>query len=413
MQTFYANDTITPLVITPRPANKFEAGRGKVVPEKYSWFIMLVISVFVAFIAFIYFKGGSFFAGLCISLFGLLFFYLSIITFLRFRISRQVAAIMKREAKAIHNISGPQLSIPPALAESQIASPFQLDVYEQNELPDPVCTKNDIVTPEKNIFNVAPYRILYFYNFFASNGDYSKISTMSGWRRHGTVYFLGSPHDIAINNTYSFAISKIVKSALITNNVDLEKRLANGAEQPIPPKTKGLMIDAFFSGAYPTHTFLCTDGIWQKAVELLFEKTDVALIDASDYNPERKGLIWEISQIINHIATEKFVVLINEKTDIVSLGNEFKNAWNHMSSHSPNNREKAGPVRFVLMQKPELPDDESGENSYEPDPDYKMPKEPGLRDIGRSMKVSLLNKYHQETVANDKIFAMLMDDDRN
>jgi hypothetical protein len=46
--------------------------------------------------------------------------------------------------------------------------PFQLDVYEQNELPDHSYTLNLSLTEEKNIFNYKPLRIFYFFNFYRS-----------------------------------------------------------------------------------------------------------------------------------------------------------------------------------------------------------------------------------------------------
>ena len=59
MQTFYANDTITPLQITP--CNDSEAQQGKVinVPEKYSWLAMLAVSIFVSCIAFFFFESDQ------------------------------------------------------------------------------------------------------------------------------------------------------------------------------------------------------------------------------------------------------------------------------------------------------------------------------------------------------------------
>ncbi|MEP6951941.1 MAG: hypothetical protein ABI863_21810, partial [Ginsengibacter sp.] len=123
--------------------------------------------------------------------------------------------------------------------------------------------------------------------------------------------------------------------------------------KPLPPKTKGLLTENYFTGAYPANVFLCTDTIWQQCVALLFNRTDFAIIDACDYTTERAGLQWEIGQIINHIATENFVVIINNKTDIVALGESFRNAWKQMQSTSPNNKDNAAPLRFIFYQKPD------------------------------------------------------------
>ena len=110
---------------------------------------------------------------------------------------------------------------------------------------------------------------------------------------------------------------------LLTTSEKLAETMDKVSEKPLPPKPKGLMTENYFTGAYPSNVFYCTDAIWQQCVALLFAKTDVSIIDARDFTNERAGLQWEIGQIINHIATEDFVVLINSKTDLVALGEFF------------------------------------------------------------------------------------------
>jgi len=256
-------------------------------------------------------------------------------------------------------------------------------VYEQNELPDHSYTLNPNLTDEKNIFNRKPLRIFYFFNFYSSGSLLNKTS--GGFQRHGPVFFLGSPQDIGFSKLWNmFSIKKIVRQLLITTPEKLAEVMDKVSEKPLPPKTKGLMTENYFTGAYPSNVFYCTDAIWQQCVELLFAKTDFSIIDASDYTNERAGLQWEIGQIINHIATEDFVVLINSKTDLVALGESFKNSWKQMNAASPNNREHPQPVRFIFHQRPD-------------------------RAIGKKEHTNIFYEaYHQEALSNDNIIALLL-----
>ena len=261
--------------------------------------------------------------------------------------------------------------------------PFQLDVYEQNELPDHDYQLNKNLTEEKNIFNCAPLRIFYFFNFYSGNSLINKTS--GGFQRHGPVFFLGSPQDIGFVKLWDmFSIKKIMQELLITTPEKLSEAINKISAKPLPPKTKGLMTENYLTGAYPSNAFYCTDAIWKQCVALLFAKTDFSIIDANDYTKERAGLQWEIGQIINHIATEDFVVLINGRTDIVALGESFRNSWKYMHENSPNNRQHCGPVRFIFTQ---LVDHTIDKNDH--------------------INI-LLEQFHQQALSNDKIIAFML-----
>jgi hypothetical protein len=175
-----------------------------------------------------------------------------------------------------------------------------------------------------------------------------------------------------------------MRQLLLTTPEKLTAAMNDVSYKPIPPKTKGLMTENYFTGAYASNVFYCTDAIWQYCVALLFDKTDFSIIDACDYTKERAGLQWEIGQIINHIATENFVVLINSKTDIVALGESFKNSWKKINATSPNNRVHAEPVRFIFYQRPD-------------------------RAQGKKEHTNILYEaYHQQALSNDRIIAFML-----
>ena len=377
MKTFYENDTITPITqehITEQEAKHEE---GKEIKNKY-------VSFFVFLAAILFLGGIGYFTQSWITLFfAALFALVFILANIQSLIQRRVARMMNTHIDAIQQKATAETVQDPQPEKPLTVPPFQLDVYEQNELPQHSYTLNTNLTEEKNIFNCEPLRIFYFFNFYSSGSLLNKTS--GGFQRHGSVFFLGSPQDISFNKFRNmFSIQKIVRQLLITTPQKLAEAMDKISEKPLPPKTKGLMTENYFTGAYPSNVFYCTDAIWQQCVALLFAKTDFSIIDASDYTNERAGLQWEIGQIINHIATEDFVVLINGKTDIVALGESFKNSWKQMNASSPNNREHTLPVRFIFHQEPD-------------------------RSMGEATHTNMLYEvYHQQALSNDRIIAFML-----
>ena len=200
---------------------------------------------------------------------------------------------------------------------------------------------------------MAPLPLFYFFNFYSTRSLLNKTS--GGFQRHGPVFYLDSPADIGFSKLWQmFSITKIMKKLLLNSPEQLHESIDKCSVTPLPPKTKGLLAENYLTGAYPSNTFYCTDLIWQQCVSILFSKTKFAIIDACDYTSERAGLQWEIGQIlINHIATNRFVVFINAKTDINALGSSFRKCWNEMNADSPNNIKNPLPLRFIFSQLPD------------------------------------------------------------
>jgi hypothetical protein len=380
MKTFYENDIIMPVAqerLTQEEARQQE-GRG--IKNKFVSFL-LFFGVVIFFAAIGYLTSSN--AELVVASILALLLALGLIQTL---IQRKVANMMNTKINASQqktDSTATDIEPSPRLTQPFISPPFQLDVYEQNELPDHLYPLNPALTEEKNIFNRKPLRIFYFFNFYSSGSLINKTS--GGFQRHGPVFFLGSPQDVGFSKLWNiFSIKKIMRQLLITSPEKLAGAIDNVSEKPLPPKTKGLMTENYFTGAYPSNIFYCTDAIWRQCVALLFAKTDFSIIDASDYTVERAGLQWEIGQIINHIATKNFVVLINSKTDVAALGESFKNSWKQMNADSPNNSEHPQPVRFIFHQQP---DHLTGKKTH---------------------SNILYEKYHQEALSNDKIIALLL-----
>ena len=165
MKTFYEKDTITPIAqerITEQEAKRQE---GKEIKNKYVSFL-LFFGVVIFFAVIGYLTSSN--AELIVAAILALVLTLGLIQTL---IQQRVANMMNTKINVSQQKTGAIATgaeSPRALTKPFIIPPFQLNVYEQNELPDHSYTLNPNLTEEKNIFNIKPLRIFYFFNFYSS-----------------------------------------------------------------------------------------------------------------------------------------------------------------------------------------------------------------------------------------------------
>lgn len=377
MKLFTGDEEITPVVQKLIVPDQVKQEEGKEIKNPFLSFGLFFLVAFGILVV------GYFNHSVITLVFGGIFALGMLLGLIQTLIKKRVAGIMRRKgahagvAEAIAGDTSEQ-------AEKATKIPlFRLAVYEQNELPDHGHALNPQLTEEKNIFKMAPLPLFYFFNFYSTRSLLNKTS--GGFQRHGPVFYLGSPADIGFSKLWQmFSITKIMNKLVLTSPEQLHESIDKSSVTPFPPKTKGLLAENYVTGAYPSTTFYCTDLIWQQCVSILFSKTRFAIIDACDYTSERAGLQWEIGQIINHIATDRFVVFVNEKTDINALGSSFRKCWNEMNADSPNNIEKPLPLRFIFSQ---LPDRKRDNNFH---------------------KNVLWDQYHEQALSNDNVVNMLL-----
>lgn len=395
MIRFGINDTITNLQgwLQHESEDEKKEDNSKLLTKPLGITIMLLAGIVIPVFAINDFQDGSFMEGLLQFVFGAIFLCAGIIIFLRVRIDRKVARYMRKSSTAVKKEDEPLKEIVKSIP------PFDLDIYEQNELPELTFNYAKTVSAERNILNLKPVRILFFYNFYSSTGEVSKSLTLPGFTRLGTVYFLGSPTDISMFNTFSLHIKKKVDSLLITTEEKLKERLQAASDDVLPPGSKQLISVPHFTGAYPEHIFLCTDNIWQQAVKELMNKANIVMVDASDYNTKRSGLNWEFQQLIDNVSTANFIVLINKYTDLPALGEALKKAWKSMSIHSPNNIAEPAALKIVRLEKTLL--------TTVPEKFSELAPHLKRKNFFSSMGNQLLQSYFLECLQNDKIFGLL------
>jgi hypothetical protein len=398
MIRFGINDTITnPQGFLQHEGEEDKKEDGaKLLSGTWRLIIVFLCGILFAFWAFMVYH-ASVLQSIVAAFFAAIMLYMAVIAFLRSGMDREIAKYMRGNNRPVTKQD--------LLVRETVKAvlPFNMDVYEQNELPELPYTYGKTVSAERNILNLKPTRILFFYNFYSSEGEYSKTLTMPGWTRLGTVYYLGSPTDISMVNTFSMHIKKKVKDLLITTEEKLKERLETSTNDILPPGSKQLKSIPYFTGAYPEHIFLCADNIWQQAVEALMKRVDIVLVDASEYSAKRSGLNWEFQQLIDNISTTNFIILIDSYTDLSVLGEVLKTAWKNMSIHSPNNIAGPAPIKIVRLEKTLLTEVPAKFTELIPHLKNKNP----LAGMGDQ----ILKGYLLDCLQNDKIYGLLQSRD--
>ena len=188
MTSFTGMEPITPVVQLLLPANG-PKDEGKELKSKSLSFLLF------GGIASIMLIGGYESSDIGVSVFGGFMLLVVILSAIQYGIQKRVATMMR--AASIDGDSSEMTE------DTQICAqipPFRMDVYEQNELSGNGFKLNQSLSETENIFGLTPLRIFYFFNFYSTNSLLNKVS--GGFRRHGTVFYLGSPADIAFSKFF-------------------------------------------------------------------------------------------------------------------------------------------------------------------------------------------------------------------
>lgn len=137
-------------------------------------------------------------------------------------------------------------------------------------------------------------------------------------------------------------------------------RVARGRSQDVIALTREQVdakIASFRQTAHPwfclyeTNTLLCGDQSWQHAVARLLNDTDLVLMDLSSFSPKNAGCTYEIGQLIDKMDQSRFLLLVDQTTDMDFLSKALHSGWAAMAPTSPNRRPDAGPIRLFRLEK--------------------------------------------------------------
>ncbi len=102
-------------------------------------------------------------------------------------------------------------------------------------------------------------------------------------------------------------------------------------------------------GMYPTNTLLCADSVWQLALEGLLADTDAVLMNLCSFSRERRGCTYELGELVDHLPTRRWLLLIDWTTDMDYLQEALAEAWASMALDSPNRGADVAPVQLFRL----------------------------------------------------------------
>jgi hypothetical protein len=74
-------------------------------------------------------------------------------------------------------------------------------------------------------------------------------------------------------------------------------------------------------------------------------------MDLCGFSSVNAGCVYEIGQVVNRIATSRFVFLIDESTDMNALHDTLHSAWARMDAASPNRRPDCAAIRLFRCER--------------------------------------------------------------
>ena len=194
------------------------------------------------------------------------------------------------------------------------------------------------VTLERNLIGGSPWRIVYLRLF---DNDARLREFLEGpWRACGHVRLLRAAESVSEDEADAASTGR----PMFINSTDwLLAELARQQREPLAPGKHELLgaagqavkvHDPF--GAYPVQALLCHTSFWKQALDLLLERSDVALLDLSGYQWKNVGSGYEMQRLIDRFPIEHTVFLADQGSDDAFLHAQLTAAWARMATASPN-----------------------------------------------------------------------------
>jgi hypothetical protein len=89
-------------------------------------------------------------------------------------------------------------------------------------------------------------------------------------------------------------------------------------------------------GRYPLNELHCLPHIWPHVVTQLARTCDVVLMDLRGLRRSNAGALFELALIIDCVALDRIVLLVDGRTDEAALSETAQRAWARLAEHSPN-----------------------------------------------------------------------------
>lgn len=158
------------------------------------------------------------------------------------------------------------------------------------------------------------------------------------WLRIGNIDMIAGP-DLATTAVEPHEFLDFVGGRLsrqfVRDDADLARRFAARALGPDP------------DGRHRVNEFFCHDDTWRPTMLRLAQAADVVLMDLRGFTPQNQGCRYELQQLLDFVALERVVVLIDARTSRDFIESTLQNLWRTSRADSPSRSRSPARVRLL------------------------------------------------------------------
>lgn len=147
------------------------------------------------------------------------------------------------------------------------------------------------------------------------------------WLRIGSISLIAGP-DLATSivkpHEFLTFLSGRLSRMFLARQSDVDRALQELDLKPDP------------DGRYRINQFLCRDDTWLLTMRRLAKQSNAVLMDLRGFSQKRRGCQQEIQEVLDHVALDRFIIVVDETTNFPFLAESLQSAWRGLSGASPN-----------------------------------------------------------------------------
>lgn len=180
-------------------------------------------------------------------------------------------------------------------------------------------------TTIERLYPLAPAYDLLALRVFSSSNISNFMDLIQQWKYFGSTSQLDGPD--TVGQKFTDVINYLkghTKDSIVLDDEHLEKTLGSF----------NYTADKFLR--YGINTMQCTGATWKKAIQRMFEKADVVVMDMSAISPHNVGIAYELGKVINEFPLQRVVMLVDHRTDEEVLKGLLTKICDNIAADSPN-----------------------------------------------------------------------------
>ncbi len=134
------------------------------------------------------------------------------------------------------------------------------------------------------------------------------VQLLDMWHWFGQLYRLDGPDTAGGKSSDLLAyVTGRLDAAVVANPVEL-----TGALKKFARARDSQLRFAF-------NSMQCTDAVWKSALQAMLDQADVVVMDLSGLSEANRGCAYEIAKLVNEVPFDRFILLVDDGTDIPFL----------------------------------------------------------------------------------------------